>query len=157
MGAYDPAVNEWATIAHPLGTETGNIASDSERFLYLVVGTSLVRYDPASLETVFLSSPPFPFERWGGLRHLDGVLYGHRGNDTVEFASYDVATDRWRTLSSVPGGAVLGAALDWTRRVGAYRRCRFSVSTTEVWAGCRVRRRGSTSWKGRGGRDSHAC
>ncbi len=116
MGIYEIASDSWATIPHPLAAGTGNIASDGVRYLYLVVDRSLVRFDPTTTTTTLLASPPFDFEPWGGLRHLDGILYGHQGNGLTWFASYDIAQDRWSLLPPLPGGAYLGAAIDPGRR-----------------------------------------
>ncbi len=112
LGVYDIASNSWSTRANPLGQGTADIASDGAQFLYLVVGFSLVRLDPATGVMTQLASPPFYFEPWGGLRHLNGVLYGHQGNGARGFAKYDVASNTWTPLPNVPGGAVLGAVID---------------------------------------------
>jgi len=111
LGVYDIASESWSTI--PAAVErTGNIASDGSRYLYQVAGTTFRRIDPSLLATTTLASPPFSFERWGGLGILDGTLYGHQGNRSTSFAAYDIAADRWAVLPSVPGGTVLGAAVD---------------------------------------------
>jgi subtilisin family serine protease len=112
LGIYDIGTNTWTTRSNPLGSGTGNIASDGTRYLYLVVRTIFVRLDPATSSTTSLSSPPFFFEPWGGLRHLNGVLYGHQGNGTTGFARYDIATNVWTVLPSLPSGGVLGADIN---------------------------------------------
>ena len=112
LGVYDIATDSWSTRPHPLGGGTSNVASDGTRYLYFALGTRLVRYDPASQEQTELAVPPFAFESWGGLAYSNGLLYGHAGNGRVEFATYDIAGDAWRLLPQLPGGAVLGAAID---------------------------------------------
>jgi len=112
IGVFDIGTSSWSAIPGPIGVGTANIASDGRRFLYLVVGTTFVRYDPSSETATPLPPPPFPFEPWGGLRHLDGVLYGHQGNGLTGFAKYDIASGVWTELPPLPGGAVAGAAID---------------------------------------------
>src|SRR5262249_4542786 len=112
VGVYDIATNRWSAIPGPIPEGTGNIASDGVRFLYFAGGGVLARHEAATSVTTILAAPPFPFERWGGLVHLDGVLYGHQGNGEVGFAKYEIASDRWTTLPSLPDGAVLGATID---------------------------------------------
>jgi hypothetical protein len=112
LGVYDIATDSWSVIPHPLAGQTANIASDGQQYLYVVAGFELARLDPETSAVTHLAPAPFPFERWGGLRHLDGVLYGHRGNGYPAFASYDIATNTWTQLSSMPAGAVLGATID---------------------------------------------
>jgi len=111
MGVYDIATDTWSVITGAVA-DTANIASDGQTYLYQVGGRSAARFDAATLQAESLATPPFSFERWGGLRHLGGVLYGHQGNSWTGFAMYDIASDRWSVLPSVPGGAVLGAAID---------------------------------------------
>jgi subtilisin family serine protease len=112
IGVYDIASSSWSTRSSPLGSGTGNIASDGERYLYLVAGSVLVRFDPVTSGTLRLASPPLPFERWGGLKYHGGMLYGHTGNGTTGFERYLIGSDSWEVLPSVPGGAVLGATID---------------------------------------------
>jgi hypothetical protein len=111
LGVYDIVGDSWSTISAAVG-RTGNIASDGSRYLYQVEGTTLRRLDPNLMTTTTLASPPFSFRRHAGLGFLDDTLYGHQGNDSTSFASYDIAADRWTVLPSVPGGTVLGAAMD---------------------------------------------
>ena len=59
-----------------------------------------------------LASAPIFFSPWGGLRHAQGKLYGHVGNGSDAFASYDIPTDTWTVLPPIPAGAVMGAAFD---------------------------------------------
>ncbi|MCU0230226.1 MAG: choice-of-anchor D domain-containing protein [Acidobacteria bacterium] len=112
LGIYEIAANSWTTCPHPLGGGTANVASDGDRYLYFVQGQRLARYEPATLVTLDLAAPPFEFEARGGLAYSEGRLYGHAGGGRSDFAVYDVASDTWRRLTSVPGGALLGAAID---------------------------------------------
>ncbi len=112
MGVYDISTDSWTVENSPLGSSTGNIASDGTRFLYLAVSSSFLRFDPAAGLTESLASPPFYFERWGALVWSRGHLYGHQGNGNTAFATFDPASGSWTSLPYIPGGAVLGAALD---------------------------------------------
>jgi subtilisin family serine protease len=111
IGVYDIPTNTWTTITSGLGVGTGNIASDGTN-LYLVVDNQFKRYSPESSSWTTLSSPPFIFSRWGGLEFYNGTLYGHQGNGLQGFAKYNIASNAWTTLPYLPGGAVLGAAMD---------------------------------------------
>ncbi|MFQ5719424.1 MAG: choice-of-anchor D domain-containing protein [Acidobacteriota bacterium] len=111
LGVYDISTDSWSTISNP-SFGTGNIASDGTRWLYLVTGSTFLRLDPATQETQTLATPPFFFQRWGGLQDFAGVIYGTTGNGTTGFASYSTAIDAWTRLPSVPGGTVLGATID---------------------------------------------
>ncbi len=112
LGVYEISTGTWTTIPHPIPTGTANIASDETQYLYFVAGNLLVRFDPVTSATTVLAPPPFYFERWGGLAHLAGTLYGHQGNGSRGFAAYDIPINRWRTLAPLPAGGVLGAAID---------------------------------------------
>lgn len=120
MGVYDIATNTWTTTTNPLGQGTGNIVA-SGGLLYLVVGTSFVSYDPATNTTTTLAAAPgFPdsncpgcgFQRWGALAVYNGKIYGTQGNSHNGFAVYDIASNSWTELPLVPGGTVLGGAID---------------------------------------------
>ncbi|MGH9866947.1 MAG: choice-of-anchor D domain-containing protein [Candidatus Polarisedimenticolia bacterium] len=140
LGVYDIASDSWTTMRNPLGLGTGIIASDGVQYLYLLSGSSFMRLDPVTQSAQGLDPPPFPFERWGGMRHLSGVLYAHQGDGLSGFASYDIAAGTWAVLPPVPAGAVLGAALDPHRRAyyayGSYGgRSLFSYSIDErLWS-----------------------
>jgi subtilisin family serine protease len=116
MGVYDIASNTWSTRINPLLDATANIAGDDAGSLYVVGANHFVRYDVATSNTVALPPPPFFFTAWGGLRYLDGALYGHAGDGTSDFGRYDAATRQWQRLPSIPGPAILGAVIDPARR-----------------------------------------
>src|SRR5207249_3730799 len=121
MGVYDIAGNSWSTRPNPLGKGTANIASDGVRYLYFVSGSSFVRLNPATGVSTSLGTPPISFLPWGGLRYLDGRLYGHQGNGSAGFASFNIGINSWTILPSTPGGAVLGGAIDrFAREYFAY-------------------------------------
>jgi uncharacterized repeat protein (TIGR01451 family) len=116
MGVYDIATNSWSTISNGLGQGTGNITTDGE-YIYLAAQYMFRRYNPVSSTWSSLATPSIGFEPWGGLSYLNGTIYGHQGNGSTGFAKYDVASNMWTTLSSMPGGAVLGSAIDPTDQV----------------------------------------
>ncbi|HET9325731.1 MAG TPA: S8 family serine peptidase, partial [Candidatus Eisenbacteria bacterium] len=116
MGVYDIATNTWTTVPSPLGEGTANIASDGGQYLYLAVGSRMVRYDPATTSIADLTPAPFYFEPWGALKYLSGKLFGHQGNGSNALATYDVASNAWTLLPPMPGGAVAGAAIDPSAR-----------------------------------------
>jgi hypothetical protein len=111
LGVYDVGSDTWSTMSNGLGTGSGNITSDGE-YLYLVAGTTFRRYDPGSDTWSSLATPGISFQRWGGLAHLNGVIYGHQGDGYTGFSKYDIASDTWTMLSAAPGGVVLGSAID---------------------------------------------
>jgi hypothetical protein len=111
IGLYDIATDSWSTISNGLGQGTGNITTDGQ-CIYMVYGTTFRQYDPASDTWSSLASPGILFEPWGGLSYLNGTIYGHTGNGTTGFAKYDIVSNMWTTLNSVPSGAVLGSAID---------------------------------------------
>ncbi|MBN2214952.1 MAG: choice-of-anchor D domain-containing protein, partial [Bacteroidales bacterium] len=106
---YSISDNTWDKISQPSGT--GNITNDGI-YIYTIDGTSFRRLDPNTLVWSTLSSSPISFQRWGGLAYHNGYIYGHSGDGTTSFAKYNISTDTWTTLPSVPGGAVLGCAID---------------------------------------------
>ncbi len=108
MGIYDIAENTWTTMSIPIST--GNITSDGI-YIYIVQGSALYRVNE-SLVVESLSASPIYFDRWGGLAVYSGYLYGHGGNGGTSFARYDITSNNWEILPSVPGGAVLGSAID---------------------------------------------
>jgi len=111
LGVYDISSNTWTTISLGTGIATGNIESDGIK-IYLVSDYSLVSYNPSTGGTTSLASPPFSFYPWGGLSYFEGNLYAHQGNGTVGFAKYNIALNTWTNLPFLPGGAVLGSAID---------------------------------------------
>ena len=110
MGVYTIASDSWTTIGSLLNA-TGNITSDGTN-LYLAVGTTFVRFNPATNAATTLAASSIAFTQWGGLAFSNGFIYGHGGNNTTGFAKYNISTNTWTTLASVPGGAALGSAID---------------------------------------------
>jgi uncharacterized repeat protein (TIGR01451 family) len=123
MGIYDIASNSWTTIGNPLALGTGNITATGG-LLYLAEANTFVSYNPATDVTTPLANPPnftnavlgtcntTGFKRWGGLQPFGGKIYGHQGDGCDGFAVYDIASNTWTELPNVPGGAVLGSAID---------------------------------------------
>ena len=111
IGVYDIASNLWNTLSAPI-QGTGLIESDGASYVYVVSGGALQRFHPATQVWTTLASAPIFFSPWGGLRHAQGKLYGHVGNGSDAFASYDIPTDTWTVLPPIPAGAVMGAAFD---------------------------------------------
>jgi hypothetical protein len=125
MEVYDIASETWSTIPNPLGAGTADMTAVGGE-LYLVVGSSFVKYNPQTEVTTTLAAPPTPFasasvgcssrnfEPWGGLQYYQGKLYGSQGNGCNGFASYDIAANTWTELPPAPEGMVAGSALDPT-------------------------------------------
>jgi uncharacterized repeat protein (TIGR01451 family) len=122
MEVYDIASETWSAVPNPLGGGTANMTAVGGE-LYLVVGTSFVKYNPQTETTTVLAAPAAfaagfcagrGFEPWGGLQYYQGTLYGSQGNGCSGFASYDIATDTWTELPPSPEGTVAGSALDPT-------------------------------------------
>lgn len=123
IAVYDIASNSWTTLAHPLGAGTANITAGGGK-LYLAVELDFVSYDPVTGIVTPLAEPPkFPgaecadgFERWGGLQFAGDKIYGHQGNSCTGFAVYDIPTNSWLELPSVPEvdeeGPVAGSAIN---------------------------------------------
>ncbi len=111
VDVYDIASNTWTTIPNPLAQGTADITALGED-IYMVEGTKLIKYDPATQVTTTLAEPPIGFQRWGGLQPYQGKIYGHSGNGSKGFAVYDVASNAWTELPELPNGAVAGSALD---------------------------------------------
>jgi subtilisin family serine protease len=113
LGVYTVSTNTWSTMSSGMAIGSGNMTTDGT-YLYAATLNVFKRYDPVANSWASMSAPPFLFEGWGGLAFDEGVIYGHQGNGTTGFAKYVVATNTWTALPSVPGGAVLGAAIDPT-------------------------------------------
>lgn len=125
LGVYDIATNTWTEIANPLGHGTADITAVGNE-LYMVEGTSFVKYNPATEATTPLAEAPLftgtygeecdsqkaGFQPWGALVPYGGQIYGDEGDGGCGFASYDVATNTWTELPPLPEGAVAGAAID---------------------------------------------
>jgi len=112
LGVYDIASDSWSTRANPQGSGDGMLASDGERYLYLLVGSQLKRLDPVSGEITLLTVPPIGYAEWGGLRYFEGAIYAHVTYPNSSFFRYDIAADSWSALPQIPGPAVVGAAID---------------------------------------------
>ncbi len=124
LAVYDIAANTWTTIANPLGEASGDITA-YRGLLYMVNGTRFVSYKPSTGTTRTLADPPDftdstgkygdchqGFQPWGSLAPYGGKIYGTEGNSCNAFAVYDVASNTWTELPTVPSGAVLGGAID---------------------------------------------
>ncbi|MFM9836627.1 MAG: choice-of-anchor D domain-containing protein [Cyclobacteriaceae bacterium] len=109
MGIYNINGNSWTTVSLPFST--GNLTSDGIS-LYAAVGTLFSRYNPTNGLWTTLTAPPISFQSWGGLAFSEGFIYGHEGNGLTGFAKYSLSSQTWTVLASVPGGAVLGSAID---------------------------------------------
>lgn len=134
LGVYSVASNSWRTLSNNLNQGTGNITTDGT-YVYLVKGIDFKRYSPQSNVWTSLAAPQFYFEGWGGLSFYKNSIYGHQGNGYSGFAKYDLAANAWTTLQSVPGGAVLGSAMDYHNGVyyayGSYDGSNFYAYTIE--------------------------
>lgn len=111
MAIYNVAANSWSTTSNAMLAGTANITTDGT-YVYAVTGQIFKKYDPAANTWTALAAPPFNFQPWGGLSHKNQTLYGHQGNGYSGFAKYHIATDSWDVLPNVPGGTVLGSAID---------------------------------------------
>jgi uncharacterized repeat protein (TIGR01451 family) len=99
-------------MSSPLGSRTGDITS-ANGLIYLAVGSSFVSYNPSTGVTKTLATPPTPgFTDWGALVAYHGKIYGTEGDGNFGFYVYDISSNTWKTLPSVPNGSVLGAAID---------------------------------------------
>ncbi len=107
LGVYNIATNSWTTLSNNIGS-TGNIASDGT-YLYLVRANTLKRYHPDSNSWTTLANSPLYFSTWSGLSYINNTIYGSSGTG---FAKYNIISNSWTTLTSVPGGTVLGSAID---------------------------------------------
>lgn len=111
IGVYTISSNSWTTITNGLGSGTGCLATDGT-YLFAVRNTTFKRFDPGSGSWKNLANSSISFQPWGGLAYYNGWIYGHSGNGGTAFAKYEIASDTWTTLTSVPGGAVLGSDID---------------------------------------------
>ena len=111
LGVYNVNTDTWSTITNGLGSGTGNITTDGS-YIYMVYYNTFARYNPGNAVWTILTNPPFSFQKWGGLAYHDGKIYGHEGNSLNEFGFYNIATNTWVQLTNVPGGTVLGIAID---------------------------------------------
>lgn len=124
IAVYDIASNSWTTIENPLERGSGDITAGNGK-LYIAVRREFFEINPATAIATPLAEPPaFPptgcnnkgFEPWGGLQFDGTKIYGHQGNGCNGFGVYDIPTNTWQELPSVPEveeeGAVLGSAID---------------------------------------------
>lgn len=111
IGVYDIATKSWSTIANPLEEGTGDITAAGGQ-IYMVEGEHFVSYDPATKARTTLAEPPFFFHQWGGLQSYQGKIFGDAGDGNTQFGAYDIEKNTWEALPELPGGAVLGSALD---------------------------------------------
>jgi uncharacterized repeat protein (TIGR01451 family) len=124
IAVYDIASNSWTTIDNPLAEGTGDITAGNGR-LYIAVEREFFEINPVTGIATPLAEPPaFPptgcnnegFEPWGGLQFDGTKIYGHQGNGCTGFGVYDIPTNTWLELPSVPEveeeGAILGSAID---------------------------------------------
>lgn len=124
IAVYDIASNSWTTIDNPLAEGTGDITAGNGK-LYVAVEREFFEINPATGIATPLAEPPaFPptgcshegFESWGGLQFDGTKIYGHQGNGCTGFGVYDIPSNTWQELPSVPEveeeGAILGSAID---------------------------------------------
>lgn len=115
MGIYDIANDSWSAVYNQV--PTGNIASVNG-YIYLAGDYDFQRYNPNSMMWDTLTHPGVVssnFEgedTWGGLKYYGGYLYNFNGNGDTAFAKYNINSDQWALLPGLPGGAVLGSAID---------------------------------------------
>jgi uncharacterized repeat protein (TIGR01451 family) len=124
IAVYDIASNSWTTIENPLEEGTGDITAGNGR-LYVAVNREFFEINPATAIATPLAEPPaFPaagckeegFENWGGLQFDGSKIYGHQGNGCNGFGVYDIPTNTWQELPSLPEveeeGGILGSAIN---------------------------------------------
>ncbi|MFC1569263.1 choice-of-anchor D domain-containing protein, partial [bacterium] len=113
LGVYNISTDTWSSMQNGLGQGTGNITTDGQ-YIYLITDKNFRRFDPNTSTWTILAPSPIYYQDWGGLIYHEGVIYGQQGNGSSGFAKYNVSSDSWELLASLPGGAVLGIALDPT-------------------------------------------
>lgn len=113
-GVYDIGTNQWTSFSKPF--MTGNITTDGT-YLFFAVGFDLHRYNPASGTWDVFPNCPIEISPWGGAVFFRGEVFVHSGNSNTGFAKFTLATNSWTLLPNVPGGAVLGAAIDPILRI----------------------------------------
>jgi subtilisin family serine protease len=113
-GIYDIATNQWTTFSKVFST--GNITTDGT-YLYFAIGYLLYRHNPESGVWESLPNSPIEITPWGGAAFSNGELFVHVGNSYSGFAKLNLTTNSWTVLPSIPGGAVLGSAIDGTKDI----------------------------------------
>jgi hypothetical protein len=137
MGVYNIATGKWKTTSNPLGLGTGNITAVGG-LLYLIEGSTFISYNPATKATHTLATPPFSVDSWAGIAPYRGKIYAQQGDCSCDsaFATYNIATNKWKHLPRLPAEAVLGAAIDPVTGTfyaygpyGGHRFYRFRIAT----------------------------
>jgi hypothetical protein len=151
LGAYDVASDTWSTLADPLGAGEGSLASDGERYLYLLARGQLKRLDPGTGETLPLTAPPVDYVGWGGLRYFEGALYAHVEAPYRYFLRYDIAADSGRHSRRSPitrvGATIDPASRDYVAAGHIDPRTCSGSRSTGTWTVARTR------FRDRGGMD----
>lgn len=111
---YDMGVSQWSTVPSELGFGTATITSDGV-LLYLAGGGRFKSFNPKTKQWTNLPIPTINLDGMGGLSYFNGSVYAHEGNG-LGFARYTIATGKWETLASLPDHAVLGSAIDPTKK-----------------------------------------
>jgi uncharacterized repeat protein (TIGR01451 family) len=124
IGVYDIASNSWTTVENPLHEGTADITAGDGK-IFMAEEEVFVSYEPLTASTSLLADPPSftsskecdeeGFEAWGGLQFDGNKIYGHEGDGCTGFAVYDIPSNSWTELASVPDeeeGAILGSAFD---------------------------------------------
>jgi len=123
LEVYHIGSDSWSTITGGVGT--GAISTDGTD-IYLS-GSAFKKWVISSSQWVTLTAGTT--QAWGGLQYRNGYFYSDDGNGSIGFNRYNVATNTWAALSSVPGGAVLGSAI-----FDAYYYCMGSYSGTNLYS-----------------------
>lgn len=124
LGIYDIAGNTWTTMWN--GVPTGNIEAVNG-YIYLAGEFAFNRFNSTNAQWDTLTWPGSLFPNfdgentWGGLKYYKGYLYNFNGNGDTAFAKYNINSQEWTLLPGLPGGAVLGSAIDpVTHKLFAY-------------------------------------
>jgi Lectin C-type domain. len=125
IDVYDIAANSWSTLSGGPGN-TGCIANDGTDIY--VLGDTFMKYSLSGGSWTTLTSSSKP-ESWGGIAFNNGYLYHDQGDSFKAFERYKISTNTWETLTDVPGGAVLGAAI-----FDAYYYCMGSYNETNLYS-----------------------
>jgi hypothetical protein len=114
MGIYDIGLDQWDvdTLAY---IQTGNIEAYNSK-IYFINEYNFIGYDPVTQTVDTLPHPGFGDfiydNEWGGLDFYNGHFYNIPGDGYQQFAKYNIVTQQWTLLDSLPEGAVLGSAID---------------------------------------------